>query len=124
MRRTLLLIVWHFGLLAGDRLFGDVVTLVNGRQISGSVESGNTQELHIKAGISRRPSTSMTFRPSNSAFSCLRRQPPRLHPKRQLRYPQGSNLRRPNPTAYSSTPHARRRQVVVYRRHRHALPGE
>ena len=48
MRRIPLLILWHFGLLAGDRLFADVVTLKDGRQISGSVESGNTQELHIK----------------------------------------------------------------------------
>ncbi len=44
MRRILLLLLWHFG------LFADVVTLKDGRQISGSVESGNTQELHIKAG--------------------------------------------------------------------------
>jgi hypothetical protein len=50
MRRILLLLLWHFGLLANIRLFGDVVTLADGRQISGSVESGNTQELHIKAG--------------------------------------------------------------------------
>ena len=48
MRRILLLILWHFGLLAGNRLFADVVTLKDGRQISGAVESGNTQELHIK----------------------------------------------------------------------------
>lgn len=50
MRRILLLILWHFGLLAGSRLFADVVTLQDGRQISGSVESGNTQELHFKVG--------------------------------------------------------------------------
>jgi len=50
MRRTLLLILWHFGLLAGSRLFADVVTLKDGRQISGSVESGNIQELHVKVG--------------------------------------------------------------------------
>src|SRR6202451_4475576 len=50
MRRILLLILWHFGLLAGNRLFADVVTLQDGRQISGPVESGNTQELHIQAG--------------------------------------------------------------------------
>src|ERR1035441_10030587 len=48
MRRILLLIFWQFGLLAGGRLFADVVTLKDGRQISGLVESGNTQELHIK----------------------------------------------------------------------------
>src|ERR1017187_9396435 len=48
MRRILLLIFWQFGLLAGGRLFADVVTLKDGRQISGLVESGNTQDLHIK----------------------------------------------------------------------------
>ena len=50
MRRILLLIFWQLGLLAGGRLFADVVTLTDGRQISGLVESGNTQELHIKVG--------------------------------------------------------------------------
>ena len=50
MRRILLLVLWHIGLLAGNRLFADVVTLKDGRQISGFVESGNTQELHIKVG--------------------------------------------------------------------------
>jgi hypothetical protein len=50
MRRILLLIFWQFGLLAGGRLFADVVTLKDGRQISGLVESGNIQELHIKVG--------------------------------------------------------------------------
>ena len=50
MRRILLPILWHFGLVAGNRLFADVVSLKDGRQISGSVESGNTQELHIKVG--------------------------------------------------------------------------
>jgi hypothetical protein len=50
MRRILLLIFWQFGLLAGGRLLADVVTLKDGLQISGLVESGNTQELHIKVG--------------------------------------------------------------------------
>jgi len=50
MKRTLLLIIWQFGLLAGARLFADVVTLKDGRQISGLVESGNTQEIRIKVG--------------------------------------------------------------------------
>ena len=50
MRRILLLIFWQFGLLSGCGLFADVVTLKDGRQISGFVESGNIQELHIKAG--------------------------------------------------------------------------
>jgi len=50
MRRILLLIIWQFVLLAGGRLFADVVTLKDGRQVSGLVESGNIQELHIKVG--------------------------------------------------------------------------
>jgi hypothetical protein len=50
MRKILLLILWQFGLVAGTPLFADVVTLKDGRQISGSVDSGNTQELHIKVG--------------------------------------------------------------------------
>jgi hypothetical protein len=50
MRRILLLLLWQFGLLAGGRLLADVVTLKDGRQISGVVESGNIQEIHIKAG--------------------------------------------------------------------------
>jgi hypothetical protein len=50
MRRILLLSLGHLGLLAGNPLFADVVTLKDGRQISGAVESGNTQELHIKGG--------------------------------------------------------------------------
>jgi hypothetical protein len=50
MRIIVLLVLWQFGLLAGGRLFADVVTLKDGRQISGLVESGNTQELHIKVG--------------------------------------------------------------------------
>jgi len=45
MRSALLLVLW-----AGGRLFADVVTLNDGRQVSGLVESGNTQELHIKTG--------------------------------------------------------------------------
>jgi len=50
MRRILLLLVCQFGLLAGSRLLADVVTMKDGRQISGLVESGNIQELHMKAG--------------------------------------------------------------------------
>jgi hypothetical protein len=45
MRSVLLLVLW-----AGGRLFADVVTLNDGHQVSGLVESGNTQELHIKTG--------------------------------------------------------------------------
>ena len=43
MRSVLLLVLW-----AGGRLFADVVTLNDGRQVSGLVESGNTQKLQIK----------------------------------------------------------------------------
>jgi hypothetical protein len=50
MKRMLLLILLLFGLLASSRLFADVVTRKDGRQISGLVESGNIQELHIKVG--------------------------------------------------------------------------
>jgi hypothetical protein len=50
MRRIPLLILWQFGLMAGSLLFADVLTLKDGRQISGLVESGNIQELHIKVG--------------------------------------------------------------------------
>ncbi len=50
MGRTLLLTLLHFGLVAGNRLFADVVTLKDGRQISGSVESGNTQQLLLVWG--------------------------------------------------------------------------
>jgi hypothetical protein len=50
MRRVFLLVFWQFVLLAGGRLFADIVTLKDGRQISGLVESGNIQELHIKVG--------------------------------------------------------------------------
>jgi hypothetical protein len=50
MRTILLFILWQFGPLAGSRLLADVVVLKDGRQIAGSVESGNIQELHIKVG--------------------------------------------------------------------------
>ena len=49
MRRILLLALWQFGLLAAGGFCADVVTLKDGSQISGLVESGNTQELHVKA---------------------------------------------------------------------------
>ena len=50
MRRILLIILCQWGLQAAGCLWADIVTLKDGRQISGSVESGNTQELHIKVG--------------------------------------------------------------------------
>ena len=48
MRKVLLLGFGQFSLLAGGCLFADVVTLKDGSQVSGSVESGNTQELRVK----------------------------------------------------------------------------
>ena len=50
MKRILLLNVWQLGLLTGGLLIADVVTMKDGQQVSGLVESGNTQELHIKVG--------------------------------------------------------------------------
>ena len=50
MKRILLIALLQGGLVADGGLFADVVTLRDGRQITGSVESGNTQELHIKVG--------------------------------------------------------------------------
>ena len=49
MKRTLLLLLWQFGILAGVNAFADVVTLKDGRQVSGLIQSGNTQEVRIQA---------------------------------------------------------------------------
>ncbi|HLI85902.1 MAG TPA: hypothetical protein VKV17_18455 [Bryobacteraceae bacterium] len=46
MRAALLLLLCEFGTLA----FADVITLKDGRQISGTIETGNTQEIRIQAG--------------------------------------------------------------------------
>ena len=46
----LIVILCQFGLLSAGRLLADVVTMKDGKQISGTVESGNTQELHVKVG--------------------------------------------------------------------------
>jgi hypothetical protein len=51
VRRILLLIVLQVGLLANNWLFADVVTMNDGHQVSGAVESGNTQEIQVKAGV-------------------------------------------------------------------------
>jgi YMGG-like Gly-zipper len=48
MRRTLLILVWQLGILAGTYALADVVTLKDGRQVSGLIESGNTQEVRIQ----------------------------------------------------------------------------
>jgi hypothetical protein len=50
MRKVPLLMLWQFSLLAGTVVFADVLTLKDGRQVSGVVESGNIQELHVKVG--------------------------------------------------------------------------
>jgi hypothetical protein len=50
MKKIPLLIPWLFGALTGSLLFADVITLKDGRQISGAVESGTIRELHIKVG--------------------------------------------------------------------------
>jgi hypothetical protein len=42
--KRILRLIWQFGLLAGGRLFADVVTPKDGRQISGLVKSGNIQK--------------------------------------------------------------------------------
>lgn len=48
MRRTLLIVVWQLGMLAGTHALADVVTLKDGRQVSGLIESGNTQEVRVQ----------------------------------------------------------------------------
>jgi uncharacterized protein YcfJ len=48
MKRTLLLLLWHFGILAGVNAFADAVTLKDGRRVSGLIEAGNTQEIRIQ----------------------------------------------------------------------------
>jgi|SRR5580658_1726732 hypothetical protein len=49
MRRTLLLTFGQLCLLSTMNIFADVVTLKDGRQISGPVESGSSTEIQIKA---------------------------------------------------------------------------
>jgi uncharacterized protein YcfJ len=48
MKRTWSVLLWQFGMLAGLAAFGDVVTLKDGRQVSGVITSGNTQEVRIQ----------------------------------------------------------------------------
>ena len=48
MKRTRSLLLWLFGMLAGLAASGDVVTLKDGRQVSGVITSGNTQEVRIQ----------------------------------------------------------------------------
>lgn len=51
MRRLVLkslVLIWLCGTLAGMHAHADVVTLKDGRQVSGVIESGNTQEVRIQ----------------------------------------------------------------------------
>jgi hypothetical protein len=48
MKRTLIVLLLQFGMLAGLNAFADIVTLKDGRQVSGLIESGNTQEVRIQ----------------------------------------------------------------------------
>ena len=48
MKRTLLVLLWQFGMLAVVNAFADIVTLKDGRQVSGLIESGNTQQVRIQ----------------------------------------------------------------------------
>jgi hypothetical protein len=50
MKRTLLLTFCQFWLLSGVTAFADVVTLKDGTQISGLVESGTNGEIRVKVG--------------------------------------------------------------------------
>jgi hypothetical protein len=48
MNRTLLHLLWLFGMLAGTHALADVITLKDGRQVSGSIEDGNIQQVRIR----------------------------------------------------------------------------
>jgi hypothetical protein len=50
MKRALLLVTVQFCLLPAVNVFADVVTLKNGRQILGSVDSGGTREIQVRKG--------------------------------------------------------------------------
>ena len=50
MKRTLLIVAGQFCLLHGTNILADVVTLRNGRQISGAVESGGIREIQVRVG--------------------------------------------------------------------------
>jgi hypothetical protein len=49
MKRTLLVLLWQYGTLPGVNAFAEVVTLKDGRHVSGLIESDNTQELRSQA---------------------------------------------------------------------------
>jgi len=50
MKRTLLLVFTQLCLLPAVSVFGDVVTMKDGRRITGDVESGTSGEIHIRTG--------------------------------------------------------------------------
>jgi hypothetical protein len=50
MKRIILLMLWQFGLLPGVmNVFADVVTMKDGSQVSGQVESGTEKDIRIKS---------------------------------------------------------------------------
>jgi hypothetical protein len=57
MKRTLLFIAGQFCLLPGTNVLADVITLKNGGQISGAVESGGTREVQVRVGSDSRTVT-------------------------------------------------------------------
>ena len=50
MKRTLLVLLCEFALLSGVNACADVITLKDGSQVYGVIESGNTQQVHIQTG--------------------------------------------------------------------------
>ena len=50
MKRTLFVWLCQFALLSGVNMFADVITLKDGSQVYGVIESGNTQQVHIQTG--------------------------------------------------------------------------
>jgi hypothetical protein len=50
MKNPLLLIAGQFCLLHGTNVLADMITLKNGRQISGAVESGGIREVQVRVG--------------------------------------------------------------------------
>ncbi len=48
MKRICLVLLWVCSALAGIHALADVITLKDGRQVSGLIESGNTQEVRIQ----------------------------------------------------------------------------
>ena len=48
MKRTLLVLLCEFALLSGVNACADVITLKDGSQVYGVIESGNTKQVHIQ----------------------------------------------------------------------------